>query len=280
MTSSKGCRAASRASAARRSSVQASAQWMSSTTQEQRRGGSRPPSPARTSACSEPCSRAAVLIAAARARSAGGRRHVEQVVEEQLAVGGDRPGRGGALDRCPALLRLDRAGDAEQAARQAADRVAAGLRAEVEHGGGVAGKAERAGVGRELGDEPRLADARIAADDDDPAALPLGAGRGHGGEVAQLLVPADERAGAHRRGRPVAADAIRRERALLALDLDRRLARPPRNGRPPAARCRRRRALRRARPGCAGGRRCSPCRRSARRCRRARRCAGRRRGRC
>jgi hypothetical protein len=36
----------------------------------------------------------------------------------------------------------------------------------------------------------------IAADDDDPAALPLGAGRGHGGEVAKLLVPADERAAA------------------------------------------------------------------------------------
>jgi hypothetical protein len=90
----------------------------------------------------------------------GRRRHVEQVVEEQLAVGGDRPGGGGALDRCPTLVRLDRAGDAEQAARQAADRVPAGLRAEVEHRGGVAGKAERPGVGRELGDEPRLADAR------------------------------------------------------------------------------------------------------------------------
>ena len=61
----------------------------------------------------------------------------------------------------------------------------------------------------------------IAADDDDPAALPLGAGRGHGGEVAQLLVPADERAGARRRCRPLAADAIRGERPLLALDLGR-----------------------------------------------------------
>ena len=137
------------------------------------------------------------------------RRHVEQVVEEQLAVGGDRSGRGGALDRCPALGRLDRAGDAEKAARQAADRVPAGLGAEVEHGGGVAGEAERPGLGRELGDEPGLADAGIAADDDDPAALPLGAGRGHGGEVAQFLVAADERAGARRRRRPLAADAIR-----------------------------------------------------------------------
>ena len=71
MTSSKGCRAASRASAARRSSVQASAQWMSSTI---RRSGADAPAVVASShtACSDPCSRAAVLIAAASARSAGG----------------------------------------------------------------------------------------------------------------------------------------------------------------------------------------------------------------
>ena len=169
----------------------------------------------------------------------GRRRHVEQVVEEQLAVGGDRPGRGGAFDRRPTLVLLDRAGDAEQAARQAADRVPARFRAEVEHRRGVAGKAERPRMGRELGDEPRLADPGIAADDDDPAALPFGAGRCHRGEVAKLLVPADQRADARRRRCPIAADPVRRERPLLALDLDRRAVRRPRNGRPPVARCRR-----------------------------------------
>ena len=164
-------------------------------------------------ACSDPCSRAAVLIAAARARSAGGGGDVEQVVEEQLAVGGDRPGSGGAFDRRPTLVLLDRAGNAEQAARQAADGVPPRFRAEVEHRRGVAGKAERPRMGRELGDEPRLADPGIAADDDDPAALPLGACHGHRGEVAKLLVPADQRADARRRRCPIAADPVRRRAA-------------------------------------------------------------------
>ena len=151
MTSSKGCRAASKASAARRSSVQASAQWMSSTI---RRSGRtlRPRSPARKRHAATPARGGAHRRGEGAQR--GRRRHVEQVVEEQLAVGGDRSGRGGAIDGGPTLVRLDRTGDAQEAARQATDRVPAGLRAEVEDGGGVAGKAERPGLGREFGNEP------------------------------------------------------------------------------------------------------------------------------
>lgn len=71
ITSSTGCFVASTASAASRSSVQGSAQWMSSTTSS---SGAAAPTAATTSqsACSDPCSRAVVLIAAARARSSTG----------------------------------------------------------------------------------------------------------------------------------------------------------------------------------------------------------------
>ena len=73
----------------------------------------------------------------------------------------------------------------------------------------------------ELGDEARLADAGIAADDDDAAALTLQARFGDGAEFAQLFVATDQR---RRRGgrRLDAANAPGDERLVLALQRHRR----------------------------------------------------------
>ena len=209
----------------------------------------------------------------------GRRRHVEQVVEEQLAVGGDRPGRGGALDRVPGarprrLCRRRRAGCAPGCGSRPG-RSRRRSRAPRRRGR----KSRASGLGRELGDEPRLADAGIAADDETRLRLRSA----QASAIAAKSRSSSSRPTSGRRrlpAPPIAADPVRRKRPLLALDLDRRafvglevvghllpgvgadehLARP--------------------RPGCAGGRPCSRRRRSGRRCRRARRCAGRRRGRC
>ena len=169
----------------------------------------------------------------------GRRRDVEQVVQEKPPLGGEGALAARALERATTLVLVGGAGHAEQAAGEAAHRVAAGLGAEVEHRGGVARKAEGAGAGDELGDQARLADARVAADDDDAAALALGAGLGEGAEVAQLLVAADERRFAATRRLARAAHAPGDERLLLALDLDRRASRRRRSGPRRGARSRR-----------------------------------------
>ena len=151
-----------------------------------------------------------------------GWRDVEQVVEEEAPLRRRRLRRAGAFDRIAPGGFVARARHAEEAAGEAAHRVTAGLGAEVEDGGGVAGKAERSCCHDEFGDEPRLADARVAAHDDDPAALALGAGLGKGTEIALLFLAADEQCAAGDGSFPGPANPIGDQRLLLALDLDRR----------------------------------------------------------
>ena len=148
------------------------------------------------------------------------RRHIDQVIEEQLVLGGNSLGCGRAPDRFSALGFFGVGGKAEQAPGETADRVAPGLGPEVENGRAVAREAERLRNATKLGDEARLADPRVAADDDDAAALSLGAGFGEGREFAQFLVPSDERAAGRLRRVPLAANPVGHERPLLALHLD------------------------------------------------------------
>ena len=147
-------------------------------------------------------------------------RDIEQVMKEQTLLRARRMQRAEALERRAARVLVRAARDREQVARKGAHRVATGRGAEIEDRGGVTRKADRACHVAELRDEARLAHARIAPHDDDAAPLSLGAGDGHGGEVAQLFVAPDERRPAARRDRALAADPVRDQRLLLAFDLD------------------------------------------------------------
>src|SRR5206468_12525238 len=117
---------------------------------------------------------------------------IQEVVEEEKLLRRHGPRRVGALDRHAASHFITASVDAEQAARQTAHRVATGLGAEVEDGRGVAGKPQLARTSDELRCQTRLADARVAANDDHPAASTLQTRLREGPEVAQLLVASDQ----------------------------------------------------------------------------------------
>ncbi len=82
----------------------------------------------------------------------------------------------------------------QQAAQQAADGVAPGGDAEIEHPGGVAGEPEAARRALRLLDQAGLADARLAAQQHRLAVARLGDGADQGPQLAQLADAADERA--------------------------------------------------------------------------------------
>lgn len=92
---------------------------------------------------------------------------VEQVVEQRLVDVGQPPGLLGGDRRISALGLAGAGGRADQAAGQGTDRVLALARAEIEHQGLVHGVAARPRVLDQPLDKSALADAGLAAHDDD-----------------------------------------------------------------------------------------------------------------
>ena len=168
---------------------------------------------------SEPCSRAVGAHRRGERAQLGRRRDVEQVVQEEALFGGDRPGLASPA-RSPSRRAASSAVPATPSRLRARLRTASRPVSAPKSSTGAAWQEKpRSRADRdELGDQARLADAGVAAHDDDAAALALGAGLGDGAEVAQLLVAPDQRrraaAGASRSPRMRYGD----ERLVLALE--------------------------------------------------------------
>ena len=145
-------------------------------------------------------------------------RQVEQVVEEDAAIDERRVGGYGVLERGPGGCQVAAGAQPEQAAHQRPDRVLPGAGAEVEHQAEMTGETLGYRLRLELLDQARLADSRLAANDDRLAGAVRATGAERGPEPGELDAPADEWP-ILGRGLAEAEQAPRPDRLGKALDL-------------------------------------------------------------
>ena len=128
-----------------------------------------------------------------------GLRRLDQIAQIQGIVGRRRSG---VRHGCKRLFDLAGRGVARQikeAANEGAKRASSSLDAEVERPAHVAGEAKLSADRLQFLDETRLADARLAAHDDDCARLPVGDRRERAAALGKLGAAADQRAALGRR---------------------------------------------------------------------------------